>query len=551
MFQKKKDLWVPQWARDAGPARPAVGEEIVRRMQLRDAAAAAGVAADRQTRELQAVLARQAPPGAGAFVANRKGARGVGSGRLRSPMRLPVHTAPSRMLKSIYPWITDPGLGINGAYIGVDLFSMSSFLFDIWELYPSIITSPNMFLMGVLGAGKSALQKCLILRMLVFGIRFSWVQLKPEYDELCAAIGVLPLRIGPGQLVRLNPLAEIRRHPDQTYAEWVNSNRVRRITLTQGLLRASSGRPLSDMDESVIGWALDSVTGQHDPTREQLAPVSLPTLLVAMVNPERWADRAEAAGETIATAMEGSRQARLRLDALVNGSLRGMFDSTEARNTAFDLQAPGTLLDLSAVRSNNDLTVLAMVCGQSAMEAELMHPDAGRRLVGYDEAWKAMQFLDLLRRMQEQWKLARMYGIANLLAFHRFSDLDAVGESGSEARALAHGLLKDSGVKISYRQEADALPATQDLMELSNVETDLLRYLKRGVAMWKVGKRTFVVKHLMTAMEHQLTYTDSKMKIVRGIDDIDDGDWEDIMETWVAQSASPTAGAGAVGAGAP
>ena len=55
----------------------------------------------------------------------------------------------------------------------------------------------------------------------------------------------------------------------------------------------------------------------------------------------------------------------------------------------------------------------------------------------------------------------------------------------------------------------------------------------------------------MTAMEHQLTYTDSKMKIVRGIDDIDDGDWEDIMETWVAQSASPTAGAGAVGAGAP
>ena len=68
--------------------------------------------------------------------------------------------------------------------------------------------------------------------------------------------------------------------------------------------------------------------------------------------------------------------------------------------------------------------------------------------------------------------------------------------------------------------------------------------------MWKVGKRTFVVKHLMTTMEHQLTYTDSKMKIVRGIDDIDDGDWEDIMETWVAQSAAPAAGADAAGAGA-
>ena len=172
---------------------------------------------------------------------------------------------------------------------------------------------------------------------------------------------------------------------------------------------------------------------------------------------------------------------RLALAELVTGSLSGMFDSTDARNTAFDFRAVGTVVDLNRVRHNEMLTVLSMVCAQSAMEAELMHPDAPRRLVGYDEAWMAMRYLPLLRRFQEQWKLSRLYGIANWIAFHRFTDLDAIGDAGSETRNLATGLLEDTGIKIAYRQGEAALPLTGALMSLSDVQQDLLRFLKQGV----------------------------------------------------------------------
>ncbi len=525
-------LETPEWAQGARLVRPNLAEATRRRLAEQDETRSTLFGAKEAATAVALAEARRRGPGAG----QRKGAPGHGTGRIGSVMRLPVHTAPSRMLKAVYPWITDPGLGVPGAYIGADLHSMASFLFDPWELYQrELITSPNIALIGVLGSGKSALQKCLILRLLVFGVRFSWVQVKPEYNALCAELGIEPLRCGPGQLVRFNPLAEVRRHPDQSRAEWLDGNRARRLRLVQGILAVLLGRPLQSMEKSVLGWALDEVTGADNPTRDEPAPVSLPTLLETLVDSSRWADRAKAVGVTVEQAMHEARAVRLELSELVYGSLRGMFDSTDPRNRSFDLRAPGTLLDLSAVRGNDVLTVLAMVCGQSAMEAELMHPDAGRRICGYDEAWKAMQYVDLVRRMQEQWKLARLFGIANLVAYHRYSDLKAVGNQGSEARELAYGLLEDSGVKIAYRQDEAGLALTQQLNGLSAVERDLLRYLRVGVGLWKIGQdRSFVVKHLLTPLEVPLVDTDSRMEVVPGVDDLPEGDWEDRLETWAA-----------------
>ena len=504
--------------------------EVARRLAQRDAAAAAAAArqqAEREQRRLQRLA-----HGAGL---DRRGAKGLGAGRLWGRMRLQPHTAPSRILKGIYPWIMDPGLGVPGAYVGQDLFSQASFLFDPFELYAAgAISSPNMALVGEIGAGKSALMKSLILRLLVFGISFSWVQVKPEYEDLCAALGVEPLRIGPGQLVRLNPLAEVRRHPDQNDVEHRAGNRSRRIALLEGLLQVALRRGMRPVERSVIGWALDAATGADNTAAAALAPVSLPSLLGELVTPQRWEHRAAELGLDAADLADQAQDVRLALAELVSGSLSGMFDSTSPRNTAFDFRALGTVVDLNRVRHNEMLTVLSMVCAQSAMEAELMHPDAPRRLVGYDEAWMAMRYLPLLRRFQEQWKLSRLYGIANWIAFHRFTDLDAIGDAGSETRNLATGLLEDTGIKIAYRQGEAALPVTGALMSLSDVQEDLLRFLKQGVGLWKIGERTAVVKHILSSVERPLVNTDSRMKVIAGIDDISDAEWDALLEQHAA-----------------
>jgi hypothetical protein len=172
-----------------------------------------------------------------------------------------------------------------------------------------------------------------------------------------------------------------------------------------------------------------------------------------------------------------------------------------------------------------------MVCAQSAMEAELMRPDARPRMVGYDEAWLPMRYLPLLRRFQEQWKLVRLYGIFNLLAGHRVSDWEAVGDSGSEGARLARGLLEDTGVRIAYRQVEASLPATRDLFGLTDVQTQLLKYLRKGSAMWLLGQRAFVVQHLLSSVERSLVQTDSRMRATTAVDDISDDEWELLLES--------------------
>jgi hypothetical protein len=113
--------------------------------------------------------------------------------------------------------------------------------------------------------------------------------------------------------------------------------------------------------------------------------------------------------------------------------------------------------------------------------------------------------------MQSQWKLSRGLGIANLLIVHRLSDLEAVGDASSEARALARGLLGDCSTKIIYQQEVSESPLTARELGLSVAERSQLPDLQRGEGLWRVGQRAFVVRHTATNGELAVFDTDLRM----------------------------------------
>jgi hypothetical protein len=48
-------------------------------------------------------------------------------------------------------------------------------------------------------------------------------------------------------------------------------------------------------------------------------------------------------------------------------------------------------------------------------------------------------------------------------------------------------------------------------LSLSGTETELLPQLRRGVALWKVGQRSFLVQHRLSAAERQIADTDAAM----------------------------------------
>lgn len=117
----------------------------------------------------------------------------------------------------------------------------------------------------------------------------------------------------------------------------------------------------------------------------------------------------------------------------------------------------------------------------------------------------------MARWLQASWKLSRAYGVANVAVLHRLSDLQAVGAAGSEQVGLARGLLSDSETRVVYAQPPGEVANATELLSLSPTEADLLPQLRRGVALWKVGRRAFLVQHLLSPRERELVDTDAAM----------------------------------------
>jgi hypothetical protein len=191
-----------------------------------------------------------------------------------------------------------------------------------------------------------------------------------------------------------------------------------------------------------------------------------------------------------------------------------MFDGPTT--PGLDLSAPLVVLDLSALYTSAALGVL-MACATSWLHAALARTVAGPSESGrqiflvVDEAWAILSNLGVARWLQSSWKLSRALGVCNVAVLHRVSDLRSVGASDSEQVALAQGLLADSETRVVYAQSPGELAAAAELLSLSSTESELLPQLRRGVALWKIGQRSFLVQHRLSSMERRMVDTDSAM----------------------------------------
>ena len=439
----------------------------------------------------------------------------------------------SAQLCSVHPLVCDPGLGVDGPLIGQDVYSRTAMTFDLHELHRAeVIGSPNMVVTGEIRSAKSSLLKTVAFRGIPFGQRFYVTDVKGEYDRLAAAAGIVPLRIGPGLGTVMNPLAGIARHDGQLVDEWLQVQRARRLLLLEGLLEIQLGDALTEAERSLLEYALDAVTRATDGTSPDRMPTpTLSSVLEAMGRPQQWQHRLDSLNYDLPTFTADSRRVRLALERLISGVLGGIFDGPATSNTRIDFAAAGAILDLRAVRTSDQMTAMAMTCAQSWLESELTRPGAPTRVCIYDEFALIARHLGLVRRMREQLKLARALGTANILAFHRFSDLAASGSADSEQVRIARGLIEDTGVRVSYRQPAGSLDAAREFLGTTDVETELLGNLRRGVGLWKIGNRSYVIKHQLSAYERDMVDTDGRMRRTDSAEQIGDDEYESRVAT--------------------
>lgn len=411
-------------------------------------------------------------------------------------------------LATAFPFVAGPSLGHEGAMIGHDLHGGGPFCFDPWELYnKGLISGMSMLLFGQVGTGKSTLAKSLAVRLVHYGRKLSVASdKKGEWTKVVRELGGSVIQVGPGLDARINPLDEGKRPSlnvqglPMTDEHWRLMVRARRMSIMDTLFKILTDRKPSSAENLVLSDGLDMAV---EVAAANGKPPVIPDLIDALEEIQRvhQADRLRA---------EAAQVVSMTLQRLTSGDLGGMFDGPST--VSFDVEAPATSIDTSSSRGANPISVRVITaCVGSWMEAMVTNSDSGQRLVIYEEGWDSLSSEADLTRMVEQWKLARHYGIFNIMILHKVTDLDMAGAEGSRMVALAKSLLADADVKVIYRQDAAALRITADEMDLSEREKTLLKTLQEGTGLWRVGEATFEVANTRTKVEVPLFDTDGRM----------------------------------------
>jgi hypothetical protein len=73
--------------------------------------------------------------------------------------------------------------------------------------------------------------------------------------------------------------------------------------------------------------------------------------------------------------------------------------------------------------------------------------------------------------------------------------------------------VSDTETVVIYAQHSGEVPATRELLQLNDEEARAISGLGRGVALWRVGSRSYLVRHWISKQESAICDTDSRMRV--------------------------------------
>jgi type IV secretory pathway VirB4 component len=388
--------------------------------------------------------------------------------------------------------MTDASLGSDGAIIGHDALGRT-FVFDPFVLYKAgHLNGPNMLILGDIGYGKSALTKSYLYRQVVFGYTPLVTDVKGEYDRLCEALQVNPIRFVSGGHLRLNPL-DPAIGGDQ------------RLGLLRSIAELLLGRRLIPREDAALEQAyaeVDLAAGErgHHP--------HIPEVVSQLLRPSDQAARTLETGQP--ELQEWGRDLAYALRRLVTGDLAGMFDG----DTSPGLDLDGRMVSVNLRQVADQAKPILMACVSTWLKSLWSRDDGQRRIVVQEEAWHLLRSPAFAEMQQDNFKLARRFGVQNLAVLHHLGDLKAAGDVGSRTAELANNLLADAATRVLYHLDEGELYATAELLGLNRAQSGVIPKLWRGSALWKVGGRSFVVHHQLApppSPERWIVDTDQAM----------------------------------------
>jgi hypothetical protein len=196
---------------------------------------------------------------------------------------------------------------------------------------------------------------------------------------------------------------------------------------------------------------------------------------------------------TLEELIEWGRDLAFALRRLVTGDLAGLFD--EPTSPGLSLEGPMVSINLSQIP--DQAKPILMACVATWLRGLWARTDGTRRIVVQEEAWHLLASPTVAELAQANFKLARQYGVQNILVMHHLGDLKAAGDAGTRTAQLAAGLLADTATRVLYHLDPGEVAASAELLGLNHAHRQVIPQLQRGSALWLVGQRSHVVHHLL------------------------------------------------------
>ncbi|ORT53025.1 ATP-binding protein [Frankia sp. KB5] len=420
----------------------------------------------------------------------------------RRSLTLPRDLATTAHLCVLYPGRIGARLGVTGALLGANRLAGGGFFFDLHEAYrQGLVQGPNMMICGAGAYGKSAIAKTLVYRSSVLTpTRFTAVlDPKGEWTRLGEALGWAVLRLRHGGTVRVNPF-DLGPARAEANADDLLAHRVGVAATLVAIATARTDLPAGERRILHEALRLLTATTTLDPT--------LPDLRRLLAEPP-----ARLADDLNTTRQELEERRRPLLDAvalLAEDDLRGICDTATSVDLDWD-HVPGLVLDLSALLARRRTLRLVLTAAAGWLQGAMYGSRDRHMLTIVDEAWMALEDLAITRFLQDQWRLGRQWGAANILITHALSDLRSQVDDGSAAAKIAEGLLTTTSVRVFLHQNPEQIRGLLADLGLTSTETTLLRALRPFQALWKIGNQSAIVDHAVAPWEWDLCDTDHAM----------------------------------------
>ena len=393
----------------------------------------------------------------------------------------------------------------RGVVIGIDRISAAMIAHDPFTAYEAkYITSPNVCVLGMLGAGKSSLIKTVYVeRPLLLRNRRAVVVDKKmrngegEYADLTRRFGGEPFRFEPGVVGNgstcMNVLDEVI---------LAGGGAAQQVQLLAAMAQQAGTGELDEWHHKALRCAYRAVMRRFELGVAGRSTPVLPDLVdefAAVVDSDEFSRLRPASLDLVE---ERAWSMRLRFERMLGEDLEGMFDRETSKHVV--LHPKLTTFDISSLPEDGPATSMVMVVANAWLMGMLTKHRGLRTNFIAEEGWHLLGGPGG-KVIRSKSKLSRGLGLSIVAAIHHISDIPA----DSEAIAM----IKEAQTIHLFRQEHEDDIA--DCVRYFNLEQSngaSLGTLQQGDHLLKVGtQKEIKVQHIRTENEIVFTETDSAM----------------------------------------